>query len=225
MDLLFIPVYMTLLYGIDRFIKIDSARWFVLHVVSNLLVIVFSFNDMFNLLINPLYISDNPSLYPRVFTIGLHLYHVVAFKKIEFIDYLHHFLMIGALSTTYYYSDLNLTNYFLFYMTGLTGMIDYFMLTLIKVNMLDKIVEKSINSKLNNYIRYPLIMNGISAMYFRYINNIYQTHFAGIFLLMCVFFWNGSYFNYRVIHNYGQNDNKKNTAVAITSNDLENSID
>lgn len=210
MDLLLIPSFILFLFLFDRSININAIRWFVLHSITNLIIVITSFMDMKNLLINPLH-QESTLLtnYPRILTIGLHFYHLIAFK-IEFIDYLHHFLMIGALSSTYYYSDLVMTNYFLFFMTGITGMFDYMMLALVKLNIMNKITEKRINSMLNNYIRYPLIMNGVSALYFRYINNVYEFtaksyNIYGFILLMAIFFWNGSYFNYRVVHNYGMN--------------------
>jgi hypothetical protein len=211
MDLIYIPTFMFGLYIIDKFVKKDNIRWFVLHTITNLLVIISAFPDMFNILINPLHLNNIGSICPRIFTIGLHAYHIAAFKKIEFIDYVHHILMIGALFTTYYYEDLNLTNYFLFYMTGLTGMIDYFMLVLVKLNMIHKITEKDINSKLNNYVRYPLIINGMSTLYFRYYSNLYDTSLYPILGLLLVFFWNGSYFNYRVIENYGKSRQELDT--------------
>ena len=210
MEFILIPSFILFLFLFDRSININQIKWFVLHSFTNLLIIITSFMDMKNLLINPLHQESSLlTNYPRILTIGLHAYHLIAFK-IEFIDYLHHFLMIGALSSTYYYSDLVMTNYFLFYMTGLTGMFDYMMLALVKLNMMNKITEKKINSVLNNYIRYPLIMNGVSTLYFRYINNIYEFtaesyNIYGFILLMAIFFWNGSYFNYRVVHNYGMN--------------------
>jgi len=208
-DFFYVFAFMTSLFIIDKFIRQDNIRWFVLHSITNFLVIIFCFYDMFSILKDPLYVTYDASIYPRIFTIGLHTYHLVAFKKIEFIDYIHHFLMIGALLSTYYFTDMNITNYFLFYMTGLTGFVDYIMLTLIKKGYLHKITEKKVNSNLNNYIRYPFIMNGITILYFRYLNNIYTADFLSIFALMLIFFWNGSYFNYRVIYNYGQNDIKR----------------
>ena len=210
MDLILISSFILFLFLFDRTINIDAIRWFILHSFTNLIIIITSFMDMKNLLINPLH-QESTLLtnYPRILTIGLHCYHLMAFK-IEIIDYIHHILMIGALSSTYYYSDLVMTNYFLFFMTGLTGMFDYMMLALVKLNIMNRIKEKQINSILNNYIRYPLIMNGVSALYFRYINNIYEYseksyNIYGFILLMAIFFWNGSYFNYRVVHNYGMN--------------------
>jgi hypothetical protein len=211
MDFILIPSYILFLFLFDRSINIDAIRWFTLHSFTNLLIIITSFIDMKNILIDPLHNESTLlSYYPRILTIGLHTYHLIGFKKIEFIDYLHHFLMIGALSSTYYYEDLVITNYFLFFMTGLTGMFDYMMLALVKLNIMNKITEKKINSVLNNYIRYPLIMNGVSTLYFRYINNLYKFstesyNIYGFVLLILIFFWNGSYFNYRVVHNYGKN--------------------
>ena len=209
MDLVYIPTYIFFLYIIDKLINQQNIRWFILHSITNFLVIISSFHDMYNLLLTPLYTSNDASIVPRIITIGLHTYHLLAFKNIEFIDYVHHYVMIGALLTTYYYSDMNMTNYFLFYMTGLTGFFDYIMLTLIKLGYIHKNIEKNINSKLNNYVRFPLIMNGISILYFRYLANLYNVNIYGILGLMSIFFWNGSYFNYRVIYNYGLNDIKK----------------
>ena len=69
-------------------------------------------------------------------------------------------------------SAISLSDCFnMFFLTGLPGCIDYFLLGLVKLNILDKLKEKQINVYINNWIRGPGCVIGSAFTYVSWIND------------------------------------------------------
>ena len=85
-------------------------------------------------------------------------------------------------------------SYFLFFVCGLPGMIDYGMLAL----AYDRKEEKRINTYLNNYLRAPGIMFGMGMLW----KDSFHVSPFYVFMSFTSMFWNAQYFNYEVIKNY-----------------------
>jgi hypothetical protein len=137
-------------------------------------------------------------------TVALHFYHVLFFEKLSPIDWLHHILMISIAIGSYYCptSVIVTTNGLLFFLNGLPGAIDYFILTLVKYDLMHPIQEKELNSYLNIWIRSPGVIIGAHNMY---LTTVYANYKPNIFmktLIMSILVWNAQYFTYRVVGNY-----------------------
>ena len=88
---------------------------------------------------------------------SLHIYHIMwYFNKLRFDDWLHHILSVGiALPLTLFSSSGSLLGHSLFYLTGLPGFIDYFLLFLNRNGCIKRMTEKKINNILNLWLRCP----------------------------------------------------------------------
>jgi len=120
------------------------------------------------------------------------------------IDWLHHLLsslLIGYLNLSYTYGPI--LNYALFFMCGLPGGIDYFLLFLTKCHLINSLTEKWINSYLNFFCRMPFVMWWMGISYTCYRNNNHHGVPFSVLILNYIFVGgNALYFSYRVLVNY-----------------------
>ena len=115
--------------------------------------------------------------------------------------------MGAALFTAHQFNTGRLINYSLFFTTGFPGMIDYFLLFLVKNNKLDIIIEKKINNYINLWIRSPgCISHAVltALVYNIYKNTILNGRFEqiGYIFTAIITFWNGIYFMNKVVISY-----------------------
>lgn len=186
----------------------NKARWFQLHAFVNMIITIFSFKDIVFVISDPLkaitvYCDRQVSL----LALTLHFYHMIAFKKITRMDYIHHFLsafLMGIPSTLFYHNKLlNACNFFV---CGFPGFCNYACLTAVKHGLIKKITEKKISSLLNVYIRQPgilfiIVLNYIAA---RYKYDPYTPIWL-FYIINTILFWNANFFSYEAIYNYGIN--------------------
>ena len=196
-----------LFYIIDTYLlkKFNNAneRWYLIHGLTNTIVSCFSYKDMITTFVNPLSTKTDISLLPTNMILSLHLYHMVFFK-LSFIDWLHHILMIGIVVPIgiINYNTGSIINYCCFFLSGFPGAIDYYMLFLVKKNVLSKITEKKINSYINLWIRGPFLVIGSYIIFL----NIYFDNFPLKSLIVCgLMYWNAQYFTKRIVGNYHMN--------------------
>ena len=186
-----------------------KARWFQLHAFINMIVTILSFQDLMFVMSDPLEaITEYCDRRVSILVFYLHLYHLIAFKKITRMDYIHHFIsafILGIPSTLFYHNKLlNACNFFV---CGFPGFCNYAGLTAVKHEKIKKITEKKINSFLNIYIRQPgilftVVLNYIAARY-----NYDQNTPPWLFKIVgLVLFWNANFFSYEAIYNYGINN-------------------
>lgn len=77
---------------------------------------------------------------------ALHLYHIVFYRPLVFIDWLHHLVMVVVmLPLAYCLVPGHLLGHGAFYSSGLPGGIDYLMLVMVKRGWMKSIDEKSYN--------------------------------------------------------------------------------
>lgn len=186
----------------------EQEIWYLLHVTCNTLVVYFCYKDLKVCLLTPFESFNKIDFTPTALglTLGLHLFHIVKyFKKLTFLDWVHHLLsnvfmtIIGV-----YYFRLPIWNCGNFFMCGLPGGIDYFLLFLYKVNKIKKTTEKKYNVYLNNWIRVPGILYTSSLIHIGYINNYIDVEPILIIIIQLAILWNALYFAQRVTLNYGQ---------------------
>lgn len=197
-----IPLYCLYLLCIDKLL-LKKANWYILHTITNGFVVTLSLPTVINVLCDPLYIDYDHHAYALDITMALHIYHMLAFKKLMVVDWVHHIVMCTILSFTYYYTTtVTITNYLLFFLSGLPGGIDYLMLSLVKYEKMDSMMEKYINSKLNIWIRSPGIIIGAYILFLQYINGIIIASIPTFTMTILGLIWNAQYFTERVLSNY-----------------------
>ena len=187
----------------------ESIKWYTTHSIMNGVMVVTTFKDSLTLLncktdcylIKPRggflykwYDYDNIELIMLSNMILLHGYHIFFFNNLRGIDYIHHIVMILVLMTAYMINVGIYMSYFLFFICGLPGMIDYGLLS-IGYNRRE---EKRINTYLNNYLRAPGIMFGMGMFW----KDSFHISTFFIFMSFTTMFWNAQYFNYEIIKNY-----------------------
>lgn len=178
----------------------NISRWFLLHSIINMIVVYYSLDDIkscikYNYECYKIQWNEN-SIKVYNYAFLLHVYHCIFFKLTKD-DILHHTLMVGICGTLCYKLRSILSSLALFFLSGLPGGIDYFLLYLVKKNVLKSIVEKRMYTILSAYLRSPgcvlttlIGMNGVFNYY-------YSEEYYRLFILLStlsLIFWNGQYY-------------------------------
>ena len=208
---LFIGIHCTIDYLLQN--TKESKKWFINHVISNTFIVSITFQDMIRLLsctdrcgelvqqggfLFPYYEEEDkitPSEAIVGITSALHLYHLLFFENLRTIDYMHHYLMLIVLAMSYLFQAACYQSMFMFFLSGLPGLIDYGMLSL----GVNRKTEKRINVYLNNYLRAPGIIFTM-GLYWRDVRKV-----SGLISLLVgygLLFWNATYFNLDVTRSY-----------------------
>jgi hypothetical protein len=115
--------------------------------------------------------------------------------------------MGAALLVSHQFHSGRLINFSLFFTTGLPGMVDYFLLFLVKNNKMDSVIEKKINSWINLWIRCPGCVS--HAVLTLLVYNIYNKTLiissfekSGYIFTAVITYWNGIYFMNKVVVSY-----------------------
>jgi len=185
--------------------RFNKSRWFKLHLIVNLIVVIYTFNDFKNVLINPMkrYSGYKSSLIPPNITFALHLYHVLLFRNLQVVDWIHHCVMMSVLMFAFYCPHSSITNTILFVTNGLPGGIDYFLLILVKDKKIQQLTEKKINSKLNVWLRGPAILFTSYIVYLQWRYSLTDSSLIITLTIMTALYWNAQYFTERVVYNWG----------------------
>jgi len=209
---LFLSLHCTIDYLLQN--TKESKKWFINHVISNTFIVSITFQDMIRLLsctdrcgelvqqggfLFPHYEEGEDKITPSEAIVGitsaLHLYHLLFFENLRRIDYMHHYLMLIVLAMSYLFQAACYQSMFMFFLSGLLGLIDYGMLSL----GVNRKTEKRINVYLNNYLRAPGIIFTM-GLYWRDVRKV-----SGLISLLVgygLLFWNATYFNLDVTRSY-----------------------
>lgn len=204
--------------GVDALMgKKYEGKYYLIHGLNNAFIAYLTYNDLISTFTNfNSVLTTSVNILPSIITYSLHIYHIFIYRyKFTFDDWLHHILMGAALSTAHQFHTGRLINYSLFFTTGLPGMIDYFLLFLVKNNKIESIVEKKINSWINLWIRCPGCTS--HAVLTILVYNIYNKTLLtsdferlGYIFTAVITLWNGIYFMNKVIVSYNNAINNKN---------------
>lgn len=186
-----------------------EGKYYFIHGLNNALIVYFTYSDLFltftefdSVLVN------NINILPSIISYSLHIYHIFVYcRKFRFDDWLHHILMGAALLVSHQFHTGRLINFSLFFTTGLPGMVDYFLLFLVKNNKMDSVIEKKINSWINLWIRCPGCVS--HAVLTLLVYNIYNKTLiissfekSGYIFTAVITYWNGIYFMNKVVVSY-----------------------
>jgi hypothetical protein len=121
----------------------DSTRWFVLHVVANIVVSISAAPDMLACLANPLVDPIGPvSVLPVYMIPCLFVYHLISLH-VPKDEWVHHVLFGGGIGGAgLYFAPGPLQNALAFFICGLPGGIDYAMLAMVKEGYISSATEK-----------------------------------------------------------------------------------
>jgi hypothetical protein len=186
-------------------VQSQEARYYALHALVNLVVVILIMPDIMRFLGDPL--SGLEGAYtdgPLAATVGLHLFHCVSqAKKLTAVDWAHHLIsnmLVSFLCFPFHYGPL--MNWACLFVCGLPGGIDYLLLFLVKQQRLEKGQEKSINRLLNMWIRLPGIVSFVPFAYVCHMAG--RTSVSGYLLVLqsLLNMFNGVYFADRVVANH-----------------------
>ena len=185
------------------------ALWYLLHSIANMFIIYQCIEPISYILHDPLYHLFNLTpFYDSMYTVVLiHLYHMLFFKCTND-DIFHHLVFVGMGSFVIYtfnngyYAALSH-----FFICGLPGCLDYFMLFLYKTDFIFKNTRLRYAMLLNVWIRSPgLCMLACIAI----INFIYKTKTVHtcieIILQICLTIGNGQMYMKDVVYSAGKNN-------------------
>lgn len=195
-----------------------KSRWFQLHSLINGIIVYIIWNDVWNFFNNPISnISTVNSKMDSYFIMMLHIYHAFIAKHMSFMDYFHHILFVGmGVIPAIILFNSNIVRLAWFPACGLPGCIEYFLLSLVKHNLLNPLTQKRLSVYIYNYIRYPLTIYCPSLTYIAYKNNLLKE--INVYLVIYVnliLFFNGVFYNNITIenyisHKYGRNNHYPN---------------
>ena len=187
-----------------------AGRWFALHAAWNLLIVLTSLEDCAATLAEPHTMqkaNKDYNMLPAFMSMSLHLYHCVApwfARHLTWEDYMHHFLFaffLGGFQLTWHWGPGS--NWFMFFVTGFPGGLDYLMLALVKNGKIERMTEKRWNSRINTWVRAPGCMATAAWTYGGWAagnaSHIPAAAVAGTAILSG---FNGQYYARRVVENH-----------------------
>lgn len=186
-----------------------NARWFFIHFNINLLVTIFTFGDLKDCLYDyescTLEKSSSRAYLATELVLISHLYHsIVFYPYLKKDDIIHHLTMCGFNGMVFYYQGLKIQSVTSFFCSGLPGMIDYFLLYLVKIGKLDKSIEKIVYLYLTTYIRSPGCMLNVFLVlpFFKRPQLLFDYIIS--FIATLLVFINGQYYMSKTCIDYGK---------------------
>jgi hypothetical protein len=142
---------------------LGTTRWFFIHSLANAFVCLSGLKSMKAVALDPLRAFDGAafsedetgffgaiSVWPLTIINAVHIYHMIGGFSLTPADYFHHGLFIPTIALPgQVYRWGPLSNFQAFFISGLPGGIDYLLLGLQKVGMLNHMTEKRVNANLN----------------------------------------------------------------------------
>jgi hypothetical protein len=242
-------------YGIMVFFVIDqifkvtgwfpndkTARYLTLHVVCNGIATFLSFPDTVKVYTQPVMdsaVADYTDTRSCMIIASLHLYHIIAFRPLPMVDWVHHILMVVfTLPLAYMLQPGPVLNHGAFFASGFPGGVDYLMLVCVKCNWMDTMTEKRYNNHIQTWIRNPgmlyhaifawqglVILKANPALFkVALAKSLYSSEAGyafGILFVMVTYYWNGPYFQLRVAENYAKKSVLNVTGSSLAGKTME----
>ena len=203
-----------LLKQIARLRDDRNLRYFILHVSCNFYVTIVHLDDVFVSYAYPLNSWRETTDNRGCFVIyALHLFHIVFhFSTLTAVDWVHHIVMIVVmLPLAVGLNPGALLGHGAFFSSGFPGGIDYLNLVLVKLGLMRSMTQKRINCLVQTWIRAPGCLYHALFAWIGYRADDYLMKNAylptslivpALLVVMSSFYWNGLYFQTRVVANY-----------------------
>jgi len=184
-----------------------KARWFALHVIANVWISILCLPDLWYLASNPIEALTQTSVnhWPTSLVFSVHVYHMCFFRNLQWIDWLHHILMVVIGAPMLITGEVGpLMNFNHFFMCGVPGGVDYAMLFAVKHGWMEPLQEKHYNLAINVWVRAPaLVATAVLALIQVHVQSGVVPWVSTVrVLLMVLAVWNGLFFMERVVGNY-----------------------
>lgn len=190
-----------------------KARYFSLHGLWNIIIAVLMVPDLIKTLYDPLHAlspGHDFNRWPAIMGTVLHLWHCVGYGVLSYDDYFHHIVFATSLTIVNFCWDWGYgTNFFVFFICGLPGGLDYLMLAAVKHEYIHKISEKRINKLLNVWCRGPGCIASSCLIWINWMAG-QMNHIPTSVKLITMFlsFFNGQYYSRRVIESCALHEDK-----------------
>ena len=186
------------------------GRWFLLHSLWNIWIVFGTWEDFLKTIEKPSDAANKDREYnlaPTFLSMALHLYHCIApwyAKSLNFQDLVHHvgFAICGLGYMSLWYSWGPGANFAFFFLTGLPGAIDYFLLALVKWKKIHRNTEKKFNVIINNWCRGPGCVVAAAWTFVCYKEGIMDPPLFIVTAQLLLLVLNGQYYASRVTRNY-----------------------
>ncbi len=194
-----------------------KARYFTLHGSWNIIITILTLPDLYYTLRDPLGAispSENANTWPIIFATVLHFWHCVAYGILSLDDYFHHIFFASILcSINLIWNWGHSANFFIFFICGFPGGLDYLMLAAVKHGYIRKISEKRINSLLNMWCRGPGCIATACLIWINWLSGKTDHIPAAVKIItMFLAITNGQYYARRVVESGAIHENlEKNT--------------
>lgn len=192
-----------------------EGTYYLIHFINNTIItyytfpsVLYSYTNLYN------YYDYNFNYHSVVLTFSLHSYHIYSYwNKLDYYDWLHHILMCVVALPLGIYIDMGcFLDHGLFYLTGIPGGLNYFMLFLTRNEYMKRITQKKYNNAINLWFRAPgcvsqvaLSIVAVIYTYERYTQyQIYMMYIASFLI-----YWNGIFFMNMVCADYANVNLKK----------------
>ena len=114
------------LWMADRMVLVPlklKGRYFILHAAGNAIAVVLTWNGMVRTLLDPVHAAEGDvQIFGYCVVVAIHLYHVLAFRPLPQVEWVHHVLMIGVVGpVVFYYARGAIIDYCSFFLSGLPG--------------------------------------------------------------------------------------------------------
>ena len=193
----------------------EKVRWYAIHCMTNAAVVITTAPNVYRFMteFNPQF--RYAILFPSVLIMSLHIFHCLFFNTNRQ-DIIHHVVMSLVLLIPLYNSDnvqfVAFSNYALFFLSGLPGGIDYFLMTMVESGKMDRLTEKYYNQYLNTWVRSIGILYGVFCCYQQWLMGAVQACWAWPAILAMT--WNAQYYSSQVAQSYGFHAGKQSVAKA-----------
>ena len=185
----------------------ERARWFCMHTIGNAMIAIGSARDTAHCIMDHSISNVAPDwMMPASMAFGMHLYHCMAFR-LRPEDWSHHILFVFGVTPLLLWYPTKATSVCLFFCTGVPGMLDYGILTLVKTGNIQRRIQKRVAGLINAYMRMPggalggslLIQDGLKD----------QSHGTCGLILGGMMLANSCFYGHQAIYNAGRYDSKK----------------
>ena len=189
-----------------------KGRYFILHVAANTFISIASLNDLWFVMTDTIGALKEfeATLVPLGLVFSIHFYHMLAPGfKLYYVDWLHHVVMVIFGCPLLVLAKIGpLMNFCFFFICGVPGGYDYFMLVLVKNKVMKPLTEKRRNNMVQVWVRAVALNISVMLLYIQ--NQVQKAngHDISAYLLfiraalMLITYWNGNYFMERVCGNY-----------------------
>lgn len=175
--------------------------------MANAISATAAFPDVYRLFFDPLNAFNGPSytMVANSAVVAIHSYHCLAFK-LPLADIFHHALFVTilcGLAIPFKQVGGCANNFGCFFLSGLPGGVDYFLLVLVREGVMSKMSEKLWNARINTWLRAPpmTIYAFVGYQTWLYNKSLALPTWA-IFVVTFLHFFNGQYYLEMAVGNY-----------------------